>query len=128
VSGNATRHQLFVINPDGTGETSYPPGGAETFANYAVFSPDGMRIAFTQHDGQADNLWVMEADGASKMQLTALGGRMGALPGWSPDSRKIVFVASHQLYIVNADGSSGLKPEPVPLDLSGVNAPVWSGK
>lgn len=124
VSGKSQKCQLFLINADGTGETGFPPGGPETFGKWPVFSSDGKRIAFVRWNNMRSELWVICADGANQSQLASVS-RIHAPPSWSPDSRRIVFVADHQLYIVNADGSSGLKPEPVATGLKGVNAPVW---
>jgi len=126
VSGNATQHQLFVINPDGTGEMPYPPGGPATYGNWPVCSPDGTKIAYTVRESEGRwDLWVMDADTLNKVRLTDLGAWISAAPSWSPDGTKIVFVANQQIYIIYADGSSGLRPEPIVQELRGCNSPVW---
>ncbi|WP_238475410.1 amidohydrolase family protein [Sphingomonas cavernae] len=54
------------------------------------FSPDGRRIAFTSDRGGGDNIWVMNADGSDKRQLTKEDFRLLNQPSWSPDGRFIV--------------------------------------
>ena len=34
------------------------------------FSPDGSKIAFTSDRGGGDNIWIMNADGSDKRQVT----------------------------------------------------------
>lgn len=53
------------------------------------FSPDGTRIAFTSDRGGGDNIWVMNADGSDKRQLTKEDFRLLNQPSWSPDGRFI---------------------------------------
>jgi len=53
------------------------------------FSPDGTRIAFTSDRGGGDNIWVMNADGSDKRQLTNESFRLLNQPTWSPDGRFI---------------------------------------
>jgi len=54
------------------------------------FSPDGRRIAFTSDRGGGDNIWVMNADGSDKRQVTKEDFRLLNQPSWSPDGRYIV--------------------------------------
>ncbi len=54
------------------------------------FSPDGRRIAFTSDRGGGDNIWIMNADGSGKVQLTKESFRLLNQPSWSPDGRFIV--------------------------------------
>ena len=54
------------------------------------FSPDGSRIAFTSDRGGADNIWVMNADGSDKRQVTKEDFRLLNQPTWSPDGKFIV--------------------------------------
>ena len=53
------------------------------------FSPDGRRIAFTSDRGGGDNIWVMNADGSDKRQVTKEDFRLLNQPTWSPDGRFI---------------------------------------
>jgi imidazolonepropionase-like amidohydrolase/Tol biopolymer transport system component len=53
------------------------------------FSPDGARIAFTSDRDGADNIWVMNADGSDKRQLTKEKFRLMNQPTWSPDGEYI---------------------------------------
>lgn len=54
------------------------------------FSPDGKRIAFTSDRGGGDNIWIMNADGSDKRQLTTENFRLLNQPSWSPDGQYIV--------------------------------------
>ena len=53
------------------------------------FSPDDKRIAFTSDRGGGDNIWVMNADGSDKRQVTKEDFRLLNQPSWSPDGRFI---------------------------------------
>jgi imidazolonepropionase-like amidohydrolase/Tol biopolymer transport system component len=54
------------------------------------WSPDGTRIAFVSDRGGGDNVWIMNADGSDKRQLTKEDFRLLNQPSWSPDGRYIV--------------------------------------
>lgn len=126
VSGYCHLFQLLVINPDGTGEEPFPAAGAETLGNMPSYSPDGMRIAFTQWERRQHDMWVMNADATDRRQLTTLGG-VGGMPTWSPDGTQLAFVAHGQLYLIDADGSSGQRLEPVSTGLSGsIGSVAWA--
>ena len=49
------------------------------------FSPDGRRIAFTSDRGGGDNIWLMNADGSDKRQVTKESFRLINQPSWNPD-------------------------------------------
>ncbi|MBP6379423.1 MAG: PD40 domain-containing protein, partial [Sphingorhabdus sp.] len=53
------------------------------------FSPDGKRVSFTSDRGGGDNIWVMNADGSDKRQLTKEDFRLLNQASWSPDGQFI---------------------------------------
>lgn len=54
------------------------------------WSPDSKRIAFVSDRGGGDNIWLMDADGGNRKQLTKEDFRLMNQPSWSPDGRYIV--------------------------------------
>jgi len=82
---------------------------SSTLDGAAVYSPDGRRIAFSSgRGGGAVNVWICDSDGASPVQLTTFE-KTAFMPGWSPDSRRIVFDSREA-------GDSNLQPMAVLLD------------
>jgi hypothetical protein len=71
------------------------PGG------FVEFSPDGAWIAWV--DPGSLTLWRSRRDGSARLQLTVPPSAVGLFE-WSPDSRRIVFVA---------DGTGGREPRTV---------------
>jgi imidazolonepropionase-like amidohydrolase/Tol biopolymer transport system component len=68
------------------------------------FSPDGTRIAFTSDRGGGDNIWVMNADGSDKRQLTKEDFRLLNQPSWSPDGR---FIAAKKHFTTERSAGTG---------------------
>jgi TolB protein len=50
------------------------------------FSPDGQRIAYSVKRGKASQVWVMNAEGGQRRQLTHEGNN--SAPDWSPFTKK----------------------------------------
>lgn len=78
-----------------TMRASVGSGGPKAFpddsshATEARWSPDGKRVAYIA----GDQLWVADADGGNRKQLTSLtGGATG--PVWSPSGDRIAFTSS----------------------------------
>jgi TolB protein len=94
-----------------------------------AWSPDGTRIAFVRSpDGEAYNLYVVEANGSGATQL-ARGLSDDARPNWSPDGRRIAVwrrpypnYDRHYIWVINSNGSGAHR-----LTKSGRDqAPAWS--
>lgn len=104
-------NQLYLWRATGeTTQLTHSQGGN----NYAVWSPDGTRIAFqSMRDGKFD-VWVMAADGSDQRRLTDHQAH-DYLPSWSPDGQQIAFLSRRKAvgeeqeeghyYLMNADGS-----------------------
>ena len=54
------------------------------------WSPDGRHIAFTSDRGGGDNIWIMNADGSSPVQVSKESFRLLNQPEWTPDGQFIV--------------------------------------
>ena len=80
--GPPTQDDIWVMNPDGTGQLNLTdsPGVDD---NDPAWAPDGSRIAYIS--GPNRDLMVMGADGSGPTSILA-----GALsPSWSPDGTRV---------------------------------------
>jgi Tol biopolymer transport system component len=94
-------------------------------AEQVRFSRDGQWVAYVTYP--QGTLWRSKVDGSERLQLT-FSPQQAGLPRWSPDGKKILFIAAtptqpFKIYIVSADGGASeqiLPQDPVQND------PVWS--
>jgi tricorn protease len=89
-----------------------------------AFSPDGKHLAFTGNDRGTVDIYVMPAAGGVARRLTYHPGPEHGAAGWTPDSRRVLFLSSRscysngrhtQLFTVGLEG--GL-PAPLPLPMA----------
>ena len=138
---------IYTMNVDGT--DVWRLTSAEGYDGGAWWSPDGEKIVYrawhpvdSALTGYRDllarrlvrpnrmELWVMNADGSDKRQITRLGGANFA-PSWLPDGKRLIFSSNYlrprsgnfDLFLVNIDGT-GL--EQVTTEESFDGFPVFS--
>jgi TolB protein len=91
------------MNPDGSGVKRINDYGLDP-----DWSPDGEKISYIEVVGGHYEIFVMNADGSGRKQLTSSSGA-DLYQTWSPDGTKIAFISKRdgnaELYVMNADGS-----------------------
>jgi TolB protein len=102
--------QIVSVNPDGSAPANLSNDSSQ-FDNTPVYSADGKMIAFSRASdfSSPGAIWVMNADGSGKRQLTTPPSGVGDLqPAFSPDGRQVVFERStgERVFVVNIDGSN----------------------
>lgn len=81
------------------------------------WSPDGTKIAFDTNHGDpkgASAVWVMDADGSNKRDISAHGTGEWRAPSWTPDgkilhTRFLTGVFGEEIFLMDADGSNGIR-------------------
>ena len=104
-TGYDTGADIFVVDADGSGETQLTSSPSQGLV--PSWSPDGSRLVWEVRDKnypggcgqnpatatiQTFELWVMNADGSGKRQLTPSGDPCESTPDWSPDGKRILYV------------------------------------
>ena len=101
VSGNEF---IYVMNADGSGQTEL---ASSAFS--ASWSPDFQKIVYSWGDGMNSEIFVMNADGTNKVNITT-NASSDNMPSWSPDGTKIAFYSTRDgftnIYVMNSDGTN----------------------
>ena len=77
---------IFSVRADGSQLTRLTPSRTNS---EPAWSLDGSRIAYVHRVGANRDVWVMDADGTHKKQLTEVGDVLS--PTWHPDGQSITF-------------------------------------
>jgi Tol biopolymer transport system component len=96
---------LYVMNADGTGKQRLTLSGSVTAYDW---SPDGTKIAFQATTSGNTEIYVMNADGSSVVNITNHSAADSS-PQWSSDGLRILFTSHRSgnadIYVMNANGS-----------------------
>jgi imidazolonepropionase-like amidohydrolase/Tol biopolymer transport system component len=89
--------------PIGGGRATRISGGMP-YETQPRFSPDGRQIAFTSDRGGGENIWLMNADGSNRRQLTKETFTLLNNATWSPDGR---FIAARKHFTTQRSAGTG---------------------
>jgi Tol biopolymer transport system component len=126
---------IYLIHADGTDRRPLVSGSSDL---PLAWSPDGSRLAFTagkvrSHGsiGQT-SIRIVSADGTNGRLLTRAPSHTAQWPTWSPDGRRIAFIARsssedrNRLYVIRADGTGLHTLGPAPASHANDWSPDWS--
>jgi imidazolonepropionase-like amidohydrolase/Tol biopolymer transport system component len=99
------------------GGTAELLSGGVSWEQQPRYSPDGATIAFISDRGGIDNIWLMDADGTNRRQLTELKQFLPTGPYWTPDGEYIVVkrhvkntrsLGGGEIWLYHVRGGSGV--------------------
>lgn len=85
---NGGGQDIFCVSAEGGEPVALT--NLKLWADSPVFSPDGQRIAFTSNEAGNHDVWVMDADGGNRTQVTVDEGSDKHVR-WAPDGKGLYF-------------------------------------
>jgi len=89
IGGPAGHWDIYLINPDGTGEVELVGGDADDVN--PAWSPDGSKLAYQSNRSGTNEIWIMNVETGLEWVLPIAGDVFPTHPTWSPAGDKIAF-------------------------------------
>ncbi|MEO8698907.1 MAG: hypothetical protein ABI867_02655 [Kofleriaceae bacterium] len=83
--------EIFISNPDGTGPVNITNSATESENDSPVWSPDGAFLVGTGGVDPDTEIYVVDAAGVRRDNVSNSAGSRDARPCWSPDGQRIAF-------------------------------------
>mgnify|MGYP001336780909 CR=1 FL=1 len=100
-------YDIFVMDNNGFNEVNLTNSSAVNDFD-AAWSPDGTKIAFTTNRDGNNEIYIMNADGTSPVNISN-NAASDTTPAWSPNGLKLLFISNrdgnNEVFVMNADGT-----------------------
>jgi Tol biopolymer transport system component len=119
VSVQSVERSDILVSTDRENE-AFKKVASGTDVRYRMCWTADTKLVYSSNDGGSDDLYVSDADGSNRKQLTFDRDSNETQPAASPDGRYVVFVSDRSgeqgLYRINRDGTDikSLTPTPAP--------------
>lgn len=123
--GTRMTPQLFTMNLDGSEEKQLTPSakGVRSYRTSPDWSPDGLRVAYMQQNGDFQ-VWLIDVRTGAMKRLTTFAENED--PTWAPDSRHIAIASNRggtkEIWVMDVE--SGRMRQLT--DAPGARLPAWS--
>jgi len=101
-------YDIFVMDNNGFNEVNLTNSPLVNDFD-AVWSPDGTKIAFTTNRDGNNEIYIMNADGSSPLNISN-DPASDTTPAWSPDGLKLLFISdrdgNNEVFSMDANGSN----------------------
>lgn len=125
-------YRVFVMDADGSHVRDLSKSDNPVGYVYPAWSPDGQQLLYGHYVEGGLELFLCQADGSQRRQLTKLGG-WNSMASWSRDGSKIAFLRTRggedmsALMIMDADGGNPTVILKAVTSLDG-GRPDWLGR
>jgi Tol biopolymer transport system component len=75
--------------------------------SWPAYSPDGAKLAYVSDDTGTEEIWICDADGSNRRQVSHFNGPRVRRPRWSPDGKTLLVSSDEQgqgIYTVPIEG------------------------
>ncbi len=77
------------------------------------WSPDGSQILYVVSGSEFSNIYRMNSDGSSQVNLSPDSSAYDTSPSWSPNGSRVLFASrrdgAYHIYVINVDGSEPIR-------------------
>ncbi|MBA2301147.1 MAG: PD40 domain-containing protein [Acidobacteria bacterium] len=99
------RGEIFIVPTDGEVGEKTQVSNSSWRDQGATFSPDGRYLAYVSDETREQEVWVFDRTTSARRKVSIHASFKDSTT-WSPDSKKLAYVAANRLFLVDPDGSN----------------------